>query len=142
MCRSKMVMRGAFKCKKIESVVVWRVSNKKNEHSTPHDSRVVPHPSTKWAHWSLASQIETGCGMFSKVWSNAVNVGRETLFIVRFSSLWSKNTIQNVVVGAREKVDMCGPSGKTHFKRNASFECDTLRKHSPNMLRLSQHDAE
>ena len=40
--------------------------------STPCDSQVVPHPSTKQAHWGLASQFGTGCGALPKVWSNTL----------------------------------------------------------------------
>ena len=43
----------------------------KRTHSTPRDSRVVPHPSTKRAHWGLAAQFGTGYGVLPKVWSNA-----------------------------------------------------------------------
>ena len=37
--------------------------------TTPRDSRVVPHPSTKRAHWSLTSEFGMGSGVLSRVWS-------------------------------------------------------------------------
>ena len=59
---------------------------KKRTRSTPCDSRVVPHPSTKQAHWGLASQFGTGCGALPKVWSNTLL--RQTADHHILSQLW------------------------------------------------------
>ena len=63
--------------------MLWK---KKRTRSTPCDSRVVPHPSTKQAHWGLASQFGTGCGALPKVWSNTLL--RQTADHHILSQLW------------------------------------------------------
>ena len=44
---------------------------KKKTHTTPRDSQVVPHPSTKRAHLGLTSEFGTGSGVLPEVWSYA-----------------------------------------------------------------------
>ena len=41
---------------------------------------MVPHPSTKRAHWGLAAQFGTGYGVLPKVWSNAQDNARPLVY--------------------------------------------------------------